>query len=85
MGWTRYNEAAWQQYLTYMYFGSEFWTDFWTNLGDPAIWEYDLPHWRYHMERFLPHYVLCNPQLLSCGGGSGSGSSGIQYDSYTDR
>jgi hypothetical protein len=78
--WTHANEMAWRQYLIYMYFGSEFWTDFWKELGEPAIWEYDVPYWRYHMESFLPHYIYCDPKLIS-GGGS---NSMIHYDSYSD-
>ena len=78
-GWTHQNEMAWQQYLTYMYFGSEFWTDFWHNLGEPTMWEYAIPHWRREMESILPHYVFCNPNLFLGGGGG----SNIRYNYYS--
>ena len=74
-GWSYLNEIAWREYLSYMYFGSEFWTDFWNEVGDSTAWEYVIPNWRCDMERILPHYIFCNPKLFSGGAGGAGGSS----------
>ena len=61
--WTSEFETLWIDYITFFYFGTEFWENFWKDIPE-AAWENDINKWRVELTSLLPYFVEREIDLL---------------------
>lgn len=61
--WDQEYETLWMDYLTFTYFNTSYWDNFWSRVPEQT-WETCVPQWRFYFATLLPHYISRDEQLL---------------------
>jgi len=61
--WDQKNEILWMDFLTFKYFNTTYWDNFWSRVHEQT-WEMYVPQWRFYLASLLPYYISRDEQLL---------------------